>query len=60
MPDYTGAADVDGTNIERTAGKRVHILQSMTEETNIKQTGAKVRKLKEGEEQKPLDGHFSI
>ena len=55
--DYTGAADVDGTNSERRAGKRVHVLQSTTEETNIKQTGAKARK--EGEEQKPLDG-FSI
>ena len=63
LPDYTGAADVDGTNIERTAGKRVYGLQSTTEETeetNVKKTGAKVRKFKEGEEQKPLDGHFSI
>ena len=60
LPDYTGAVDVDGTNIERTADKTVHVMPSTTEETNIKQTGAKVRK--EGEEQKLLDayGHFSI
>ena len=54
LPDYTGADDIDGTNSERRAGKRIHVLQSTTEENNIKQTGAKVRK------QKPLDGHFSM
>ena len=27
LPDYTGTADVNGTNSERRAGKRVHVLQ---------------------------------